>query len=181
MRIIISGGPGAGCTSTAKKVAALLDIPFFDSDDFFHKPTEPPYQEQYSAEERRGLLLSEISSCDSWVLSGSIASWNVGISKIDIGVFLDIPVAVRMKRLAERERFRFGDRILPDGDMYTGHSEFMQWASEYDLRTEGGRNRIYDRDYLLEVSSVYEHVDEDLCIESITERIVGMARGILNK
>ena len=53
MRVLISGGPGAGCTSTAKLIGAELGMQVFDSDTFFHKPTDPPFQEQYAPDERR--------------------------------------------------------------------------------------------------------------------------------
>jgi len=179
MRIIISGGPGAGCTSTAKHIASEFGISFFDSDSFFHKQTDPPYQEQYSAEERRSLVLAALSSHESWVLSGSISSWGVDLPQIDLGVYLDVPVAIRIQRLIERESVRFGDRILPDGDMHIKHSEFIQWASEYNERTGISRNRSCDREYLFEVSSAFDEISEDLSIESISKRVTTAARKLL--
>ena len=38
-------------------------------------------------------------------------------------------MAVSYKRLWKQ---RFGNRIMPAGDMYANHIEFIEWAREYD-------------------------------------------------
>jgi hypothetical protein len=40
-----------------------------------------------------------------------------------------------MARLQQREHERFGERILPGGDMYEQSQAFLVWAASYD---EGG-------------------------------------------
>ena len=40
-----------------------------------------------------------------------------------------------MERLRQREHARFGERILPGGDMYETSQAFLAWAASYD---EGG-------------------------------------------
>jgi hypothetical protein len=50
-------------------------------------------------------------------------------------VFLWVPHAVRMDRLHRREHTRFGERILPGGNMYEQSQAFLAWAASYD---EGG-------------------------------------------
>ena len=39
---------------------------------------------------------------------------------------------IRIERLEKREKQKFGDRILPDGDMYTTRMKFMEWVRAYD-------------------------------------------------
>ena len=41
-------------------------------------------------------------------------------------------ISIRIERLEKREKQKFGDRILPDGDMYTTHMKFMEWVRAYD-------------------------------------------------
>jgi hypothetical protein len=48
---------------------------------------------------------------------------------------------IRMERLLAREKERYGDRIMPGGDMHEIHVAFHQWASRYDDPTFSGRNR----------------------------------------
>jgi hypothetical protein len=80
--------------------------------------------------------MDDITSQDSWVLSGSLCGWgDVAISLFELAVFLSIPSEVRMARLHRREQARFGERILPGGDMYESSQAFLAWAASYD---EGG-------------------------------------------
>lgn len=36
------------------------------------------------------------------------------------------------KRIKQRERDKFGERIAPGGDMYHQHLDFIEWARKYD-------------------------------------------------
>ena len=74
IRLLISGGPGSGCTSTAKAVGERLGVPVLDSDSYFHKPTDPPFQEQYTLEERRSMLGAVLGAQANWILGGSVAT-----------------------------------------------------------------------------------------------------------
>ncbi len=49
-----------------------------------------------------------------------------------LAVFLQLDPAIRMERIARRERQRYGDRILAGGDMREQHLAFMDWARSYD-------------------------------------------------
>lgn len=76
-QLLITGGPGSGATTTGKAVSEAVGALWCDSDSFFHKPTDPPFQEQYSKEERSTLLHDSLSSSSSWILSGSISAWGI--------------------------------------------------------------------------------------------------------
>ncbi|MEK7951958.1 AAA family ATPase [Luteolibacter soli] len=148
MRILISGGPGSGCTSTAEILGKQLGLPVFDSDSYFHKPTDPPFQEQYTPDERRDLLDSALKSQPDWILSGSVATWGLPSLEPTHGIFLDIPKEVRLDRLLNRQKNQFGSRIDPGGDMQEEHESFIEWAAGYDDRTGSGRNATTDRSFL---------------------------------
>ena len=157
MHLLISGGPGSGCTSTAKLIGTELGLSVFDTDTFFHKPTDPPFQEQYSPEERRMLLSATLEASSDWILSGSIATWDLNLPTVNFGAFLDTPKAERLRRLELRERERFGSRIDVGGDLHTENENFMVWASAYEDRSGIGRNKNTDRDFLIQ--------NCDYCIE----------------
>lgn len=148
LRLLISGGPGSGCTTTAAAVSAVAGLPWFDSDDFFHQPTDPPYQVQRSPEERRLLLLETLGPLNSWILSGSVATWGVDGLGITHAVLLDIGREERIRRLLKRERERFGDKIAAGGAMHREHLDFMEWAAGYESRTGTGRNLSTDRGFV---------------------------------
>ena len=171
MCVLISGGPGAGCTSTAKLIGAEFDLPVFDSDTFFHKPTDPPFQEQYSPDERRELLLSELNVFSGWILSGSIATWGLDLLPVQFGVFLDTPRDERLRRLALRERERFGERIDAGGDLYTENKDFMEWASGYEARSGRGRNRGTDRDFIKQQCNHFIEIHQPQSLDGVAFEI----------
>jgi adenylate kinase family enzyme len=173
MRVLISGGPGSGCTSTALEVGERLKIPVFDSDTYFHKPSDPPFQEQYDSDERRRLLAGVLTPHDFWILSGSVATWGVNDLRPTHAVFLQIPTAERMKRLEKRQRERFGSRIDPGGDMEEEHRSFMAWASEYENRSGHGRNLATDLAFLEASGGDYVRHAEVGPFEKVVARIVG--------
>ncbi|WP_242465015.1 hypothetical protein [Rhodospirillum rubrum] len=54
-------------------------------------------------------------------------------------MFLYTPPAIRLQRLDHREAPRYGERILPGGDMHKAHLAFRAWASRYDDPSFTGR------------------------------------------
>jgi adenylate kinase family enzyme len=134
--IHILGASGSGTTTLGRALAERLNYPHFDTDDYFWMPTDPPFTTQRERTARQQLLMDALTAHASWVLSGSLCGWgDVAIPLFDLVVFLAIPHAVRMARLRRREHERFGERILPGGDMYEQSQAFLAWAASYD---EGG-------------------------------------------
>ena len=135
-RIHILGASGSGTTTLGRALAARLQCPHFDTDDYFWLPTDPPYTHRRARTERAQLLMDDVTAHDCWVLSGSLCGWgDVAIPLFELVVFLWIPHDIRMARLRQREHARFGARILPGGDMYEVSQAFLAWAASYD---EGG-------------------------------------------
>jgi adenylate kinase family enzyme len=135
-RIHILGASGSGTTTLGRALAERLQCPHFDTDDYFWVPTNPPFTTQRERTERQQLLMVDITAQDAWVVSGSLCGWgDVAIPLFELVVFLWVPHAVRMERLHHREYVRFGERILPGGDMYEQSQAFLVWAASYD---EGG-------------------------------------------
>lgn len=132
-RINIIGASGTGKTTLGKAVAEALQIPMFDSDDYFHVPTDPPYQTQRSVEERTVLLANDLQKQESWIVTGWVGHWLPHPAfDFSLCVFLYLPQEVRLERLRRRERARFGSRLDPGGDMEQTHLEFMEWTRGYD-------------------------------------------------
>jgi adenylate kinase family enzyme len=135
-RIHILGASGSGTTTLGRALAARLQYPHFDTDDYFWLPIDPPHTHQRERTERQQLLMGDLTAQDAWVISGSLCGWDdVAIPLFELVVFLSIPSEVRMARLHRREQARFGERILPGGDMYETSQAFLAWAASYD---EGG-------------------------------------------
>jgi adenylate kinase family enzyme len=132
-RIHILGASGSGTTTLGRALAARLQCPHFDTDDYFWLPTDPPFTTQRERTARQHLLMNALTAHDAWVVSGSLCGWgDVAIPLFELVVFLWIPPDIRMARLHRREHERFGERILPGGDMNEQSQAFLAWAASYD-------------------------------------------------
>jgi hypothetical protein len=86
------------------------------------------------------LLLSRLPVTGDWVFSGSATNWAKPLEPFyNLIVFLHLDTAVRLERLRRREATRYGQRIMPGGDMAAASAEFIQWAAAYD--TAGAEQR----------------------------------------
>ena len=74
-RIHILGASGSGTTTLGRALAAPLQCPHFDTDDYFWVPTDPPYTPQRERTERAQLLMDDLTAQDAWVVSGSLCGW----------------------------------------------------------------------------------------------------------
>jgi adenylate kinase family enzyme len=123
-------------------MADALAISHHDTDDYFWRPTNPPYQEMREVADRLRLMREVFLDRSDWVLSGSFDSWGSPIVPFfDLVIFLYVPTAIRLSRLRARESRRFGsDAVAPGGWMHQQAEEFVEWASHYDDGTREGRN-----------------------------------------
>lgn len=100
--------------------------PYFDVDDYFWLPTDPPYTQIRDRTLRLTLLLEALRNTSSAVVGGSIADRGAELeNSFSLIVFLTLPTAIRIERLKARESAKLGRLDLP----------FLEWAAQYD---EGG-------------------------------------------
>jgi adenylate kinase family enzyme len=123
-------------------LANALAISHHDTDDYFWRPTAPPYREMREVADRLRLMREMFLDGPDWVLSGSFGGWGDPIIPLlDLVVFLYVPTAIRIQRLRTREAQRFGpEAVAPGGSMHQQAEEFIEWASHYDDGTQEGRN-----------------------------------------
>ena len=131
--IHIFGASGSGTSTLGRAIAEKTGYTFLDSDDYLWLPTDPKYTAKRPTEERVALLERDIDASDGTVVSGSLVGWGDPLMpRFTLAVRLVVPQGVRMERLTEREQAQYGDRILPGGDMYEIHRDFLAWAAAYD-------------------------------------------------
>ena len=140
--IHIFGGSGSGTTTLGKKICDELGYYHMDTDDYFWMPTEPKYSVKRPVEERIALMKKDIEAFDNVVISGSLVDWgDVLIPYFTLAVRIDIDPEVRIARLMQREKERYGARIEPEGDRYRQYVEFVEWAKSYDTGGVNMRSR----------------------------------------
>ncbi len=137
----MTGASGCGVSTLGARLATLSGAVHLDTDGFFWQPTEPPFTRRRPVAERITLIRAAFGT-SGWILSGSLTGWGDELAaEAELVVFLEVPTEMRMERLRERERGRYGDRIDPGGDLHATHLDFMAWAADYDTGLTAGRNR----------------------------------------
>jgi len=173
-RIHIFGASGSGTSTLGQALADRLCIQFFDADDYYWQKTDPPYTTKNLPEDRVEMLLNDMNKTKGWVLSGSIVSWgDVFIPLFTQAVYITLPQVIRLQRLREREKQRYGERIDVGGDMHDISKAFMAWAALYDTADENTRSLVMHENWMKRLEcpiirveslqSVNELVDEVIC------------------
>jgi adenylate kinase family enzyme len=114
-----------------------LNIPYFDTDDYYWEKTDPPFQTRVTSATRNHRLVADLQQEPDWILGGSLDSWGDFLkSSFDCVVYLWLPKNIRAKRLIDREKERYGEALSKSS------IEFIEWALAYDSSDRGGRNRL---------------------------------------
>jgi adenylate kinase family enzyme len=174
MRIHILGAPGAGVTTLGRQLAAHLDIPHFDTDDYHWFTDDPlPYRRRRNPDHRRKLMAADLEAHNSWVLSGSLCGWgDVFIPLFDRVIWLWLPADIRVARIHERERLRYGaERVGPGGDLHAVYEKFIAWAAAYDEPGGNIRSRDAELAWLAALGCPVEKYERIVSVEELTIQI----------
>lgn len=172
-RISIIGASGAGTSTLGAALAQRLGCRHIEADEFFHEPTDPPYQRQRSPADRFRLITASLSQSTSWVLSGGVMGWGPHPAfDFSLVVFMRVPDALRLERLRSREVQRFGDRLLPGGDMVETHVEFMEWAAGYERGNVEGKTLARHEAFLAQTAGPVLRLEGDLTTAEQIERVL---------
>ncbi|WP_161496504.1 GrpB family protein [Clostridium thermosuccinogenes] len=175
--IHILGASGSGTTTLGKAISEKYGFKHLDTDDFYWLPTDPKYTSKREPSERQRLLAEAIEKAERCVISGSLCSWgDMFIPKFELVILVETPTEVRIERLKQREFNHFGDRILPGGDMYQNHIEFLEWAARYDTAGVEQRSRALHAEWLKKVNCPVILVDGTKPVSEILKK-VGLSNG----
>ena len=141
--IHIVGASGSGTTTLGSAIGQAYGHVHLDTDDYYWQPTDPPFSVKREPSARMEMLGAALDAHPRWVLSGSLCGWgDVFLSRFDLVIFLYVPTDVRLARLLDRERHRFGaETLAPGGATHAVHEAFMVWAAGYDDGGEEMRSR----------------------------------------
>lgn len=136
-RVHIVGASGSGTTTLGAALARDRGLRHYDTDDYYWKTK---YTEAAPVAVRLETLGRDLTG-DQWVLSGSLAGWGDPLVPLfDLVVFVYLDPTLRLERLVERERCRYGDAIAPGGPLADEHQAFVAWARQYDHADETMRS-----------------------------------------
>ena len=146
------------------ELGKLDDWLHLDSDQFYWKKTDPPFQEKILLAERNGSLRSHFISRKKVVLSGSMISWGKEWeSSFDLAVFLHVPPSIRNERLRIREIERYGKLLETDKTVAKTSKSFLDWATQYD--DEKFRSSITrDREWIKRIECPVLKIEGDISV-----------------
>jgi adenylate kinase family enzyme len=176
-RIHIFGASGSGTTTLGRSVSERLGLPQFDADDYFWTKTEPPFTTPHPSDMRARRLAQALEPHEGWLLSGSVVGWgNFVVPALTLAVFVYVPHELRMRRIAARERERYGARIEAGGDMFEQSREFVAWAARYDSAGFEQRSRVVHEAWIGGLACPLLRIDDDATLEVWCERVCAAAR-----
>jgi adenylate kinase family enzyme len=163
MRVLVTGASGSGTTTLGRALAVRLHVPFFDADDYYWLPTNPPFKAKRDSVSRLGLFLGDLRETQSAVVAGSVMSWGAELeNSFSLVVFLTLNAEIRVARLRVRELAMLG-QIDP---------EFLEWAGQYEEGRLPGRSRRRHEQWLSERSCPVLRLDGDLSVDERLTRVV---------
>jgi adenylate kinase family enzyme len=164
MRVLITGASGSGTTTLGQSLAEYWRLPFFDADDFYWLPTDPPYRVKRDPTERLSMLVHALKgSRNDAVIAGSVMDWGTEIEdSFSLIVFLRVPAAIRVERLRKRELARFG----------SVDSAFLEWAAQYDEGRLSGRSLARHENWLARRSCKVLRIAGDVPVEVSRQQVI---------
>jgi len=173
MRIHLFGASGSGVTTLGEALAARLSIPYFDADQYYWLPTEPPFEIRRDPVERNHLLKADIDRHSSWIIGGSLDTWGSDWQTLfDLVVFLWIPAEIRIQRLWQREIERYGPGIQQNPEQRQRSEAFIEWASGYDSGLQKGRSKPRHESWMQQLSCPVLRLEGDLTVEERVKAVL---------
>ncbi|MDE7260950.1 MAG: AAA family ATPase, partial [Oscillospiraceae bacterium] len=123
---------GAGKSTLGRALAERLGVHFIDNEDLYFPKTDPAYL--YAAprtrEEAEALLLREIEVHERFVFTSVKGDYGAEVvSSFRYAVLLEVPRDVRLQRVRDRSFQKFGNRMLPGGDLYEQEEGFLDFVA----------------------------------------------------
>lgn len=133
--IIVCGLNGAGKSTLGKMLAERLGFYFIDIEDLYFPKTDPSYT--YADPRTEGevgeLLYREVNRHRNFVLAaGSCEHWPEISRYFRYAVLIEVPKEIRLRRVRSRSHAKFGDRMIPGGDLYEREEAFFRQIESKD-------------------------------------------------
>jgi adenylate kinase family enzyme len=127
-RVNVKGTSGSGKSTFGRELAERLGLPYVELDALHHGPNwSEPTAEEFRARVREAMDASP----DGWVIDGNYEAklGDTLIGAADTIVWLDLPLRLKLRRVARRTR----ERIRDDVELWNGNKESWRnalWGRE---------------------------------------------------
>ncbi len=127
-RVNVKGTSGSGKSTFGRELAERLGLPYVELDALHHGPNwSEPTDEEFRARVREAMDASP----DGWVIDGNYEAklGDTLTGAADTIVWLDLPLRLKLRRVARRTR----ERIRDDVELWNGNKESWRnalWGRE---------------------------------------------------
>ena len=169
MGILICGLNGAGKSTLGKMLAKRIGYLFIDNEDLYFPKEDAayPFSGTRSKDEVIRLLEEKIAGNPRFIFASVKGDYGDKlIAALDAIILIDVPKEVRRQRIRARSYLKFGDRIMPGGDLY---DQETAWFALTDSRPEN-----YTTKWLETVSCPVICVDGVLPVEENVEYLASV-------
>ena len=165
--ILMCGLNGAGKSTLGKALADKLNYRFIDNEDLYFPKTDPnyPYASERDSDEVERLLFEEIEKYKNFVFTS--VRGNYGDPKhpfFQYAVLVEVPRELRLQRVKNRSFQKFGDRMMPGGDLY----EHEKWFCDF----VAARSEDMVEEWLKGISCTIIRVDGTKSVEENVDFII---------
>ena len=136
MGILICGLNGCGKSTLGRQLAERLGYRFIDNEDLYFPKDDPSYlySKPRSTEEVVRQLENLIEKDRRFVFAAVRGDYGNKLPAfLDYIVLIEAPREILSRRVRERSYQKFGDRVLPDGDLYETE---QSWYALTDSRPD---------------------------------------------
>lgn len=126
--ILVCGLNGVGKSTLGKALAERMGFYFIDNEDLYFPKTDPLYTfaSPRTREEVEKLLLSEIATHENYIFASVKGDYGQALlASIQYIVLVAVPRDTRLQRVKNRSFQKFGDRMLPGGDLHEREERFF--------------------------------------------------------
>ena len=171
MGILICGLNGAGKSTIGRMLADRMGYEFIDNEDLWFPKADSSYTFSglRSEEEVIRLLEERISGNNRFIFAAVKGNYGDKLTaSLDHIVLVEVPKQIRSRRVRDRSYQKFGDRILPGGDL---HDKEEKWFSLTDSRPDA-----YVTDWLETVDCPVIRIDGTRPVEENVDYLVSVLR-----
>ena len=132
MGIILCGLNGSGKSTLGRVLAERLGWRFIDNEDLYFPKSDPNYlyAGQRTQEEVERLLLEEVRRDRHFVFAAVRGNYGEAVLPYyEAAVLVDTPRELRLQRVQQRSYEKFGERMLPGGNLYEREKAFFELIS----------------------------------------------------
>lgn len=129
--IIVCGLNGVGKSTLGKALANELYFYFIDNEDLFFPKTDPqyPYASPRTHKEAGEFLFREINAHENFVFASVKGDYGEKIYPFfRYAVLIEVPKDIRIQRVRNRSFQKFGNRMLPGGDLFEKEEAFFDFV-----------------------------------------------------